>query len=364
MPTSFEVLFLGNLPDIDTGEGNQFVSQTAVDSWLGTYGSAADPLASTDNVKNWEADSFSGGLQPASYDIDNNASNDTFTVDGVTQTHDATMIFNATITYFDGTTANITAVVSQATNGDVYLMPEFSANADQAAIEAAPIQSIQLISPIYANGNPGQGYNLVADRQAADLVPCFTLGTMIATDRGEIPVEALKIGDRVMTRDNGLQDIRWIGRRDVSKEEVIATPEWAPIRVAAGALSGAVPETDLLLSPNHRVLITGERAALFFGENEVLVAAKHLVSMDGVSADAAGDVVYFHILFDRHEVILSNGAWTESFQPADYTLRSIGDEQREEVYGLFPELKNVESAAGWSAARKVLKRHEARLLTA
>ncbi|SLN16612.1 Hint domain-containing protein [Pseudooctadecabacter jejudonensis] len=362
MPTSFEVLFLGNLPDIDAGEGNQFVSQTAVNSWLGTYGSASDPLASTDNVKDWEADSFSGGIEANSYDIDNTASNDTFTVDGVTQTHDSTMIFNATITYFDGTTANITAVVTQATNGDVYLMPEFSANADQAAIEAAPIQSIQLISPVYANGNPGQGYNLVADRQAADLVPCFTLGTMIATDRGEIPVEALKVDDRVMTRDNGLQSIRWIGRRDLTKKEVSIKPDWAPVRFAAGAFSGAVPETDLVLSPNHRVLITGEQAALYFGENEVLVAAKHLLAMHDVSREAPGDVAYFHIMFDRHEVILSNGAWTESFQPADYSLKGIGESQRAELFDLFPELSTTAGLGNYQSARRALKKHEACLL--
>ncbi|SMX31137.1 Hint domain-containing protein [Octadecabacter ascidiaceicola] len=362
MPTSFEVLYLGNLPLIDTTEGDQFVDQTAVNSWLGIYGSAADPLASTDNVMDWAPASFSGG-QATNYDLNNNTSNDTFTVDGVQQTHDATMIYNATITYFDGTTANITAVVSQATNGDTYLMPEFSANADQAAIEAQPIQSIQLISPIYANNNPGQAYNLVADRQAADLVPCFTAGTRIATNRGEELVEELEVGDLVMTRDNGLQPVRWVGRRDVNAAETLISPEWRPIMVRAGSVGPNVPEANLLLSPNHRVLICGEQASLFFGENEVLVAAKHLTGMDGVDWADQATVSYFHIMFDRHEVILSNGAWSESFQPADYSLRGIGDDQRNEIIGLFPELENYTNGAGWPSARKVLKKHEAQLLT-
>jgi len=363
MPTSFEVLFLGKLPAIDTGEGNQFVSQSAVNSWLGSYGTAGNPLASSENVRDWTPGGFEGGNLASSYDIDNQASNDTFFVDGVSQTHDATMIFNASITYFDGTIAEITAVLTQATNGDVYLMPEVSANADQAALEAFPIQSINLISPIYAFGNLGQGYNLLADRQAADLVPCFTTGSRIATDRGEIPVEALRVGDRVMTRDNGFQEIRWKGRRDVSHAELAMIPEWTPVKIAAGALFDQVPETDLMVSPNHRILITGERAALFFGENEVLVAAKHLIGMAGVEWTNPDTVSYYHILFDRHEVVLSNGAWTESFQPADYTLRSIGGNQRSEIFDLFPELKYETEGAGWSAARKVLKRHEARLIT-
>lgn len=362
MPTSFEVLYLGNLQLIDTTEGDQFVDQTAVNSWLGTYGSAADPLASTDNVMDWEAEDFSGG-QATNFDLDNNNSNDTFTVDGVQQTHDATMVFNATITYFDGTTANITAVVSQATNGDTYLMPEFSANADQAAIEAQPIQSIQLTSPIYGSNNPGQGFNLVADRQAADLIPCFTTGTRIATSRGEKLVEDLEVGDLVMTRDNGLQAIRWIGRRDLDAAETLITPEWLPIKVCAGALGPKTPKENLHLSPNHRVLICGERASLFFGENEVLVAAKHLTGMDGVERADHSDVSYFHVMFDRHEVILSNGAWSESFQPADYSMRGIGDDQRDEIISLFPELEGHSTGFGWPAARKVLKKHEAQLLT-
>ncbi len=361
MPTSFEVLYLGNLAIIDPTEGDQLLDQAAVNSLIGTYGSAADPLASTDNVMDWVADDFSNG-QATNYDLDNSNASDTFTVDGVQQTFDAAMVFNAQITYFDGTTATITAVIAQADNGDTYLMPEFSANSDQAAIEAQPIQSLQLISPIYANNTPGQGFNLVADRQDADLVPCFGLGTVIATCRGEVRVEDLKVGDLVMTRDNGQQKIRWIGRRDVTPLEMATNPEWAPVRVAVGALGPNVPHEPLTLSPNHRVLMTGERASLFFGENEVLAAAKHLIEMDGIEAEQASSVSYFHIMFDRHEVILSNGAWTESFQPGDCSLRGIGNAQRNEIFELFPELQDAQGREAYHSARRGLKKHEAELL--
>jgi hypothetical protein len=71
---------------------------------------------------------------------------------------------------------------------------------------------------------------------------------------------------------------------------------------------------------------------------------------------------YIHFMFDRHEVVLSNGAWTESFQPGDYSLKGLGNAQRNEILELFPELKTTEGLEGFQAARKSLKKHEARLL--
>ena len=67
-------------------------------------------------------------------------------------------------------------------------------------------------------------------------------------------------------------------------------------------------------------------------------------------------------MFDRHEVVLSNGAWTESFQPGDYTLKGMGNAQRKEIFELFPELKTEAGLEDYTAARRTLKRHEAQLL--
>ena len=94
----------------------------------------------------------------------------------------------------------------------------------------------------------------------------------------------------------------------------------------------------------------------------MLVAAKHLVGTKGVHAVEAIGVEYIHFMFDRHEVVLSNGAWTESFQPGDYTLKGMGNAQRSEIFELFPELKSEDGLEGYTAARRTLKRHEARLL--
>lgn len=361
MATSFDVFYLGNLANIDPVEGDQFVDTGAVNSWLGTYGSSGNGISGDVRSLTPSSSGFGGGLEPGSYDLDNTSANETLLIDGVTQTFDSLMIFNAVITYPDGQTANITATVMQTTSGDVYLVPEFSENADQAALTAGPIQSIELVSPIYGD-QFGQGWNMIGDRATSSFVPCFTPGTLIATNHGEIKVEDLKAGDRVFTRDNGIQELRWIGVRKITKPELVATPDFQPVLIQKGAIGNGLPDRDLLVSPNHRILMTGANAALYFEENEVLIAAKHMSIVDGIDQVEADSVTYIHLMFERHEVILSNGTWTESFLPADYTLRSVGSAQRKEIYALFPELRALENVDGWDAARRVLKRHEAELL--
>lgn len=135
---SFEVLPLGNLPLIDTGEGNQLVSIAAVASWLGTYVSVVDPLSNLAQVDFAPGSTgFSGGLLPNACDIDNNASNDMFTIDDVERLHDATMLFNATLIYKDGTTASISALDHATRNELLTLFPELANLHDRNAYQAA-----------------------------------------------------------------------------------------------------------------------------------------------------------------------------------------------------------------------------------
>ena len=195
-----------------------------------------------------------------------------------------------------------------------------------------------------------------------NVIPCFTPGTAIATPRGERLVEELQVGDRIITRDNGIQEIRWIGRKEMSGKALAAAPHLKPVLIKAGALGNGLPERDMLVSPNHRVLVANDRTQLYFEESEVLAAAKHLVGSGGIHAVDVMATTYIHFMFDRHEVVLSNGAWTESFQPGDWSLKGIGNSQRNELLELFPELKTREGIEGFQAARKSLKKHEARLL--
>lgn len=195
-----------------------------------------------------------------------------------------------------------------------------------------------------------------------DIVPCFTPGTLIATPKGEVPVESLRAGDRVITRDNGIQEIRWAGQKALGWRDLAANPHLKPVLIRQGSLGNGLPERDMMVSPNHRILAANDRTALYFDEHEVLVSAKHLVAVNGIQVIDSIGTTYLHFMFDRHEVVLGNGAWTESFQPGDMTLKGMGNAQRTEIFELFPELKTDVGLNNYQAARRTLKKHEARLL--
>ncbi len=195
-----------------------------------------------------------------------------------------------------------------------------------------------------------------------NVIPCFTPGTLIATPTGERKVEDLQGGDRVITRDNGIQEIRWCGAKDLTGAQLEANDHMQPILIQAGALGDNLPERDILVSPQHRMLLTTDQAAMYFEEREVLVAAKHLTILDGVDRVESSGTTYIHIMFQQHEVVLSNGTWSESFQLGDYTLDGIGKEQRDEILELFPELATQVGTETYLAARRTLKKYEAALL--
>ncbi|VVS97803.1 Type I secretion target repeat protein (modular protein) [Roseovarius sp. EC-HK134] len=182
---------------------------------------------------------------------------------------------------------------------------------------------------------------------------CFTPGARILTQWGERPVESLRLGDMVVTRDHGLQPIRWVGKRTVA-----GLGDFAPISIASSVMGGQEP---LLVSPQHRLLFTGYQAELLFGESEVLVAAKHMVNGRDVTVSPRDAVTYIHIMFDRHEIIYADGIGTESFYAGDMALGAIDAAAREELFTIFPELR---SAPGHhrDTARSCLRRHEAQLL--
>ncbi|MBT0957491.1 Hint domain-containing protein [Alphaproteobacteria bacterium KMM 3653] len=185
-------------------------------------------------------------------------------------------------------------------------------------------------------------------------VPCFVAGTGILTPSGEVPVESLRPGDLVMTLDDGPQPLRWAGRRSVA-----AQGDYAPIAFAAGALGD---HDALELSPQHRVLLSDERAELMFDALEVLVAAKELVNDMTVRRRRGGQVTYVHLMFDRHQIIWSAGLPSESFLPGAQTLSVFDRAVVEEITALFPQL-DPRTGQGYSpAARPVLRSFEAQAL--
>ncbi len=168
---------------------------------------------------------------------------------------------------------------------------------------------------------------------------CFTSGTKIITSKGSLAIDDLCVGDKVLTFDSGFQEIRWIGKRSLTAAELDAQPMLRPIKIAVGALGNGLPETDLVVSRQHRVLLKGELAQSYFGETEVLVAAAKLTDIEGISVETQAETVtYLHLLFDRHEVIFSNSVPTESLYLGPEALRSFSREQKEEIFSLFPEV--------------------------
>lgn len=169
---------------------------------------------------------------------------------------------------------------------------------------------------------------------------CFGRGTLIETPTGPRLIEDLRVGDLVLTKDNGAQPVRWIGSR-MLRVELMLSPKLRPIRIRAGALGNGTPTSDLIVSPQHRVLVRSRVARRMFDTDEILVAAKQLLQLDGIDiAEDMQEVEYFHILFDQHEVVVSNGAETESFYPGPQGLKSVGHAAQKEIFALFPELRD------------------------
>ncbi|MFS4437720.1 Hint domain-containing protein [Paracoccaceae bacterium GXU_MW_L88] len=198
-------------------------------------------------------------------------------------------------------------------------------------------------------------------KTAGDAVVCFAQGTLISCENGMEAVENISVGARVQTRDEGLKPVRWVGRTHLSAARLAASPHLRPIRIRAGALGGGMPHRDLLVSPQHRLLVRSVIAKRMTGEDEVLVAAKQLLALDGIEvAEMAKGVTYFHMLFERHQVVISNGAPTESLFPGPEALKSVGPEAVAELREIFPEL--AKATPPCETARAVLQGRAARRL--
>lgn len=187
----------------------------------------------------------------------------------------------------------------------------------------------------------------------SDFAPCFGPGTEILTANGPRSIDTLAVGDSVWTRDNGHQVVRWIGRTTVP-----GTGALAPIVIAEGALGN---DRELVVSPQHKMLISDPAVATHFGLEAALVPAKHLVGLPGVTVEPRKEITYTHILFDSHEIVLANGAFSESFYPGPEAVAGIDKAARDELFTLFPDLRNRDAEYGDLAAA-ALKGSEATVL--
>lgn len=371
MPTSdtFNVIYLGNLPIIDPIEGGRLTDYDAenANALVGqTFDSLTKASVQTFSPVNFSSDD--GSRLPTrnqTYNQDNSRGNDIFNitdVDGnaVQHTFDAVVQYSATITYADGTTVPVTLNVMQSTTGETWIAPPSLYSPSAALLGADPIQSIQLTGVI-SNRSSG----LYFEREVVDIVtvPCFAAGTMIRTPAGDVAIETLRVGELVMTLDGGPQPVRWIGSRKLTVADLEERPNLRPIRIKAGVLGKGVPTTDLVVSPQHRILVRSKIAQRLFGVDEVLVAVKQLLLIDGIDVVANQDgIEYFHFLFDNHQVVISNGAETESLYTGPEALKSVGPVAQEEIFAIFPELRGRDPRALPEGARMLISGGQGRKL--
>ena len=193
-------------------------------------------------------------------------------------------------------------------------------------------------------------------------VICFTPGTRIVTPEGTRRIEDLRPGDSIQTKDNGAQAVLWTGHRRMTGARLYAMPHLRPIRFRSGALGIDRPDEDLLVSPQHRMLVKGAAAQNLFHANEVLVAAEDLLNDGSICVDRTlRDVTYVHVLMERHQIVWANGLETESFHPSNSALDMVDPCQREGLLNILPGLASDPYAYG-DFARRNLTASEAAIL--
>lgn len=182
----------------------------------------------------------------------------------------------------------------------------------------------------------------------------FARGTLITmADGTSRPIETLEAGDMVLTRDRGAQPLRWISRRKLPVRDGAE-----PVMIAAGTMGNSA---DLLLSPQHRVLLSDWRAEVMLGTHEVLIAAADLVNGSTIWARKGGMVDYVSILFDRHEVVFAEDVPCETLYINRPIFHALDAEERREVLALFPNIVEMPQNSA-SASRMALKSFEATAL--
>lgn len=218
------------------------------------------------------------------------------------------------------------SLVVQDPDGNSYTLVGFNLN-EPGITSYATVEGLAFVGGVAGFPPVGVPLTVVSNQEGpsvpyANLAspPCFVAGSWVETPTGCVRIEDLAVGDLVVTQDRGAQPVRWIGRSRFPKAALLANPKLRPIGIKAGAFGPLCPVRDTMVSPQHRILISGWQAALLFGQDSVLVPAKKLCNdLTITTAYPVQDVEYFHLLFDQHEVISVDGMLSESFLPGPET---------------------------------------------
>ena len=246
----------------------------------------------------------------------------------INNTGDNVVIYDPTNDEFIQATFNGDSLDNPTAGGGGY--SGFSATATRSGsgenfgndVDGESLQRLYDTSNSFTSGTP---------TPAAENV-CFCQGTALRAPDGSVMVEEVRPGALLVTADHGPQVVKWVGARLWTPAELRRRPNLAPIRIRRGALGGGLPARDLYLSPQHRVLVDGLIALRMFGVREVLVAARHLCGLAGVDAVVpARPVVYYHVMFAHHEIVVAEGVRAESLYLGPQSLKAIPDKGIEEI---------------------------------
>ncbi|MGR3455258.1 Hint domain-containing protein [Pseudooceanicola sp.] len=196
----------------------------------------------------------------------------------------------------------LTFMADTGETAEVLVLVEVDGSGHAARVYALPLVPLRPRTDYRLVGIDTEG---AARRFAEVACVSFTRGTRITMGSGlQKPIEDLAVGDRVLTRDDGVQEVRWIGHSTVR-----ATGEFAPVLIRAGTLNN---ERDLVVSPDHRLFIYQRADALGVGRSELLVRVRHLLNGDTITRLDGGFVEYYQLLFDRHQIIYAEGIAAET----------------------------------------------------
>ncbi len=223
-----------------------------------------------------------------------------------------------------GGAANLTGYPASAGGNQVSISQYFARAAVYSVYQGTPLGPGSSGGPVWINGASGpsvvglvssatdttgifaqitpSALDTIESWVALDEAACFASGTRIATSRGAVPVEELRVGDTVPTHFAGPTRIVWIGHRRVACARHPDPARIWPVRVTRHALGHGQPSRDLLLSPDHAIFLGG-----------VLVPVHHLVNGATIRREPVDAVTYWHVELPRHDVIFAEGLAVESY---------------------------------------------------
>lgn len=343
-------LHLGTLNDLDTDERDRDAEDP--DALIRTYGGADAPL----HQRIVDLATLGDRGQIVKFDHSDTHAPDTVSYDlgdGPTVARlDVGARVEGTITFADETTYTSDFAVIQDQRGEVFLL----ISDDDFTLASKAVQSLQ-ITQVQSTTFDGAFQRTRDDLEFV----CFGTGTLIDTPAGTRAVEALRPGDLVATRDNGPRPLRWVGSRTLTFGR--AAHAQKPILLRAGSLGHGLPLRDLVVSPQHRILLGGGAVKRVTGRDEALAVAKALSGLPGVrQMRGKRGVTYHSLLFDQHQIVMAEGAPVESFHPGRYALSLLTRDQRREVLRAVPALRADPDAGYGAYARPLLSRRDAEAL--